>query len=129
MIALLNQPSTRLRYVVVACVGLVGILQGLLSTNPKNKEAYEGCSSPAWPVGRDGFTARLERYLLSLPLQISWRWHITVALLLKSRDSRQPRLEVALNVLSREHHCYSGELDRQGLKVPSGVNALMTAGI
>jgi hypothetical protein len=37
---LLKQPSTKLQYLVVACMGLVGILQGVLSTNAKDEESY-----------------------------------------------------------------------------------------
>ena len=37
---LLKQPSTTLQYLVVVCMGLVGILQGVLSTNVKDKETY-----------------------------------------------------------------------------------------
>ena len=48
---LLNQPSTRLQYVVAACMGLVGILQGLLSTNAKNEETYES-SLQFWLASR-----------------------------------------------------------------------------
>jgi hypothetical protein len=37
---LLKQPSTKLQYMVAACMGFVAILQGVLSTNAKDEESY-----------------------------------------------------------------------------------------
>lgn len=47
---LLSQPS-KFQFVLVACAGLVGLLQGVLSTNAKDEERYES-SLQFWLLSR-----------------------------------------------------------------------------